>query len=306
MTVAFASRPMTTQELERIFACMSNKYGIIVSTDLAVTPSAGLTVAIAASTAGSPRVNDTVLSTAVSGTTKTHAAAHASLNRRDYVFVDSAGTVDIKQGTAAAVPYLPDLDSDEMALAEVYIAANATVINSSDITDKRHLTPPNTWEHIDTQVLTGTATSISFQSISTAYKQFRVTLHLLASGTADVRMRLNNDSGNNYDLNRATINFGAAVAESATAQWIIAQFSNTGLIESHAGIVFVSKPTSGEEAIGHGHMGKATNAGNVYAYETFLGWRNVADLISRIDVLISAGNLESGSRITLEGLRIPA
>jgi hypothetical protein len=160
------------------------------------------------------------------------------------------------------------------------------------------------WEHIDTQVLAGTATSVSFQSIPTDFKMFRLTFHGLASGTADLRARLNNDSGANYDYGLAS-NGGASAATNAAAQWVLGSWTNTAAIESLLARILISKPTAGEDAIMITDVSSALRASAMNIYNAHGNWRNVADLISRIDLLISTGNLEVGTRVTLEGIRTP-
>lgn len=143
MTNTFTvGRGLSAQELTRIGAAIAGTYVFPPSGGGAVTPSANLTVAVAAIPANTVTINGTLESSAYAGGTVTAATADPDNPRRDLVYFDQSGAVGIKEGTPAAVtsttgPALPILDDDEIAVAELYIAANATVINSGDITDRR-------------------------------------------------------------------------------------------------------------------------------------------------------------------------
>lgn len=65
--------------------------------------------------------------------------ADATNPRYDLVSVDSAGTVTVTDGTAAATPSVPSLPADDVPLAVVFRAANDNVINNADIDDCRRL-----------------------------------------------------------------------------------------------------------------------------------------------------------------------
>mgnify|MGYP001577441095 CR=1 FL=1 len=134
-----------------------------------VTFSAGMTVAIAAITAQSCIVNGTLLA-AVGSTTQVMAAADGTNPRRDVVWVDTAGVIGTTTGTAAASPVLPDIGSvsggstvTRLALAEVYVAAGATVLSASVIIDKRPLTGRSVAVDLMVHAITGTATLATSQ-----------------------------------------------------------------------------------------------------------------------------------------------
>lgn len=136
------SRGLSAQELTRLGATTAGLYVFPESAGGAVTPSSGLTVAVAAIAANGVVINGTLESTAYAGGTVTADAADVTNPRRDLVYYDQTGTVAIKKGTATAVtsttgPALPILDDDEIAVAELYIAANETTIDAGEITDRR-------------------------------------------------------------------------------------------------------------------------------------------------------------------------
>lgn len=131
-------RLLSAQELSRIAAAIDGTYVFPSTAGGAVTANSGLTLNVAAITGSTVTIAGAVISTAYAGGTVTHDAADATNPRRDYIYYNTSGSVGIKKGTAAAKPVLPDLASTEIAVAEVYIAANDTTISgASEIIDKR-------------------------------------------------------------------------------------------------------------------------------------------------------------------------
>lgn len=98
----------------------------------AVTPSAGMVIAVAA---GSVRSND--VTSTVSSATPTVSAAHATLPRLDLVVVNSAGAVAIRAGTAASAPKPPARTANDVVLAVVYVPALNATIATNQIVDMR-------------------------------------------------------------------------------------------------------------------------------------------------------------------------
>jgi hypothetical protein len=99
-------------------------------------------VAVAAITGSTVTINSTLETTAYAGGTVTADPADATNPRRDLVYYDQTGAVDIATGTATAVtsttgPALPILTADQIAVAELYVDANAVTIEAGDITDRR-------------------------------------------------------------------------------------------------------------------------------------------------------------------------
>jgi hypothetical protein len=95
------------------------------------------------------------LATTATASSVTLDAADATSPRRDLIWVDASGAFGKTTGTAVAEdtvydvddedtyvvvsPQLPDLNADEIALAEVYVGAGVTSVSNSDITDKRQI-----------------------------------------------------------------------------------------------------------------------------------------------------------------------
>ena len=66
-------------------------------------------------------------------------AADPDNPRIDIIYINGTGKVSYYPGTAAAVPEAPETPSGSQLLAEIAVAANATVIEAANITDKRKL-----------------------------------------------------------------------------------------------------------------------------------------------------------------------
>ena len=56
--------------------------------------------------------------------------------RKDIIYVNSTGEITYLAGTAAEVPEAPSTPTGGLILAEIAVAANATAIETTDITDK--------------------------------------------------------------------------------------------------------------------------------------------------------------------------
>ncbi|MGI6636753.1 MAG: hypothetical protein ACOX2Z_00115 [Minisyncoccales bacterium] len=57
--------------------------------------------------------------------------------RKDIIYVNSTGEITYLAGTAAEVPEAPSTPTGGLILAEIAVAANATAIETANITDKR-------------------------------------------------------------------------------------------------------------------------------------------------------------------------
>ena len=71
-------------------------------------------------------------------------AAHATYDRYDLIVINSSGTISVVDGTAAAVSYANDYDleaNNAVLLAEVYVPAADTTIETAQCIDKRIVSP---------------------------------------------------------------------------------------------------------------------------------------------------------------------
>ena len=65
--------------------------------------------------------------------------ADAENPRIDIIYINGTGLVSYYPGTAAVEPTAPETPSSSQLLAEIAVAANATAIETANITDKRKL-----------------------------------------------------------------------------------------------------------------------------------------------------------------------
>lgn len=84
---------------------------------------------------GAVRSNHALL--AVTAANVTIGTAHSTLPRIDMVVADSTGAKQVRAGTAAAVPVAPQLSTNDVAIAFVYIPPGATAITTGQIQDTR-------------------------------------------------------------------------------------------------------------------------------------------------------------------------
>jgi hypothetical protein len=143
--------------------------GYGVYSGLAPTAGAGLNIAIAAGSA----YFDTVKVTKATST-NVLIATGVTNPRRDIIVMDSAGTISVVQGTAAAVtvsgtdtkfqtftPYPPPCPANSILIAEIYVAVGAASFAASDILDKRVLLNTNIVRTSEKIVLT-TGVNVEF------------------------------------------------------------------------------------------------------------------------------------------------
>jgi hypothetical protein len=74
---------------------------------------------------------------AVTAGNVTITTAHATLPRKDLIVVSNAGVKSATAGTAATQPLKPAIPANSVVIAEVYVPAADTAINTNQITDKR-------------------------------------------------------------------------------------------------------------------------------------------------------------------------
>ena len=134
-----------------------------------------------------------------------------------------------------------------------------------------------TWEHIDTQILSGTAASVSFASISSSYTAFRLTMDVVATAALALYLRLNNDSGSNYDY--VTVIDGAAGSNVAAAAQVVITNAFATFLRGF-GIIHIGKPVAGQQALINSFVNAGSAANTTIQYLDSANWRNTADLIN--------------------------
>lgn len=113
--------------------------GYAVLEGLAVTAGTGLSVSIAAGTVTLKEIWAVVAAASNQALT----TANATNPRIDAVVVTSAGAIAIRTGTAAVLPNAPDLTTNDILLALVYVPANATTLTATNIRNKRVIIDPH-------------------------------------------------------------------------------------------------------------------------------------------------------------------
>ena len=305
-----AGRALFAQaDLERLSDALAGQYAFPESAGGAVTPSSGMTLAVAAIAANTVTIEGALVSSAYAGGTVDIPASDPVYPRRDLIYMDDTGTVAVAEGvplplTATSGPALPTLTAAQIAIAEVYVDLDATSIAAGDITDRRQGVLRSAWELIDVQVLDTTAASISFQGIPTAFRDFRVTAYIQNDANAKSPfLRLNNDSGGNYTrqyVQGAGATASSAVAASQTSMSLVGG-SAIGASNSGKFDILISKPIAGVAALVNTISNVRTGAATVVAGTHSGFWQNTSDLISRIDIVADSNSFAAGTRVVLEG-----
>jgi hypothetical protein len=165
---------------------------------------------------------------------------------------------------------------------------------------------PSTYEPIATTTLGSAATTITFSSIPATYTDLRVVwIGTSATGTPDLRIRYNNDSGSNYSITWLWGDGSAAYSgRSTNATSIILEFGSTTVtnattptlrtidIFNYAGSTnkTLLDTTSGDL---NGSGGSGVTVGL---------WRNTT-AINRIDLNTGTTNMAIGTTATLYGIK---
>jgi len=132
-----SQRILSAQELTRMGEAMARAYVFPGSAGGAVTTNNDMAPSVAAIERGLVIVNGTLDTAGYAGGTVTVTTAHASLPRRDLIYYEPGVGCGVTAGTAAAKPALPSLAAGRIAIYEVYVAANDTIIGSDNLIDRR-------------------------------------------------------------------------------------------------------------------------------------------------------------------------
>jgi hypothetical protein len=178
--------------------------------------------------------------------------------------------------------------------------------------DQTYKTPPSVGAVLGDVVLTSAQAVVSFASIPATYAHLVVAYQVRSSsaGVATVRlqMRVNNDSGSNYNSQLVAGNNTTAFAQvqsganhgylgNVPAATATAGQSGSGSIEipNYAGTTFwknaIYQTTRDENSAG----------ANMVHYRGHVVWRSTA-AINRVDLFFYSGDFIAGSRITLYGV----
>lgn len=158
------ARALSAHELTRLAAAIDGSYTFPTTSGGAVTASSGLTVAVSAITVSTVTIGGSIVGTGYAGGTVAATTADATNPRRDLVYYDTSGSVGIAAGTPVAVtsttgPVPPTLTSTQIALAELYVAAQATSIGAGDIVDRRQAGALKGWQLVGSNTTEQTMTA---------------------------------------------------------------------------------------------------------------------------------------------------
>ena len=163
------------------------------------------------------------------------------------------------------------------------------------------------WEQIGISVLSGTASSVSFQNINDQYRKFRVVAYLLKDGSNDNSggaLRFNGDSTSIYAMQYLQAFSTTVTAARAASQAQIRLYDTFDADGQALLVVEVAKPTSSKVArvIQQAAFPEAPS-GAISVGFRYGEWAKTDALINRIDIITSTGNFVAGTRIVLYGAR---
>jgi hypothetical protein len=150
------------------------------------------------------------------------------------------------------------------------------------------------WSRLDEQILTATATSITFSGIAATVTLLRLTCWVSEQDAPT--LRLNNDSGANYEYQRIHVSNTTLTGARATAQTAIPLTNETDDPEVQA-FIEIGKHLATEEAQVAVFSGQRSPGHLVEAYAG--QWNNTADLVNRVDIL--GASIKAGTVVLLEG-----
>lgn len=167
---------------------------------------------------------------------------------------------------------------------------------------------------IDDTLSSGVA-SVSITGIPAIYKHLKLVCYLRSTAASvafiNFRIRLNDDSGANYDISGVEANGSTVVAKESFADtyWIFEDLlpaaTATANVFGAFEIIIANYAVSADKRAGYlhgGHVGDPSSSNTQRILLHTCSWRNTADAINRIDFSSSTGNIDTDSRYTLYGL----
>ena len=159
-----------------------------------------------------------------------------------------------------------------------------------------------TYEKIATNTLGSSAASVNFTSISGTYTDLViVAVPKLVSGTAQVLIQLNGDTGANYNLIRM-YGDGTGFASDVFSGLSFGQLSWGGYTGSTFGQVITASINSYSNTTTFKTIISRPNNANYGVGENCITWRNTAAVTS-ILIYSDAANFATGSTFTLYGIK---
>lgn len=173
--------------------------------------------------------------------------------------------------------------------------APGEVLSAADVNE--YLTS-GYWRRINRQIVASGSpvSTVTFSLIPSTYRAFRLLVDVRTSANS-LRLRINNDTGANYDIQRHH-----AVGSSTTADLLSnndhVQLSIVGGAHGVGGEYIISKSNASNVALIHGRT--VMNSGDPLMYNLAGQWENTSALINRIDVYVATGNFYGV--VALEGM----
>lgn len=157
---------------------------------------------------------------------------------------------------------------------------------------------PLTYDAIATQTLGSSVSSITFSSITSAYTDLVLIASGLTSGSENIRIRFNSDTGSNYSntvlYGNGTSALSARNTNSTSLIMAALNTSSIGTIITH--FQNYSNTTTNKTTIQRGSDPAAIARADVGL------WRNTA-AIYEITLLVNSGTITAGSTFTLYGIK---
>jgi hypothetical protein len=160
--------------------------------------------------------------------------------------------------------------------------------------------PTPTYTPLANVTLGSAASSVTFGSIPATYRDLICVVVAEGSTTLQGRIRLNSDSGSNYNYQRMSGSGSATSATSATSQTsgflsAIAQATTTGALQMNINIMDYSATDKHTTIISRADQ--AANGAEAFANR----WANTAAVTS-VQILTSTGNWAANSTFALYGV----
>jgi hypothetical protein len=180
--------------------------------------------------------------------------------RKDIIYVSSTGEITYLAGTAAEVPEAPSTPTGGLILAEIAVAANATAIETANITDKRKPIATNLVDAIN-ELLTQIKEKTSYGVVSG--------LEVTAQETPDMSVNVSEgiiymQDGERFEVEADTMNVMEADADNPRID--IIYINGTGVVSYYPGTA-AAEPTAPETPLSSQLLAEIAVAKNATAIE---------------------------------------
>jgi len=197
----------------------------------------------------------------VEADTKAVVEADAENPRIDIIYINGTGVVSYMQGIAAEVPKAPETPSGSQLLAEIAVAADATSIETANITDKRKPIATNLVDAINellTQIKEKTSYGVVSGLVTTAQDEPDMTVNV-SSGVIYMQ------NGDRFEVDTDVITVDTA--DTTNARKDIIYVNSTGEITYLAGTA-AEAPEAPSTPTGGLILAEIAVAANATAIET--------------------------------------